>query len=386
MKMKRLKRICFLLIALLLMVVLVASCAPAKQTAGDKKESIKIGAILPLSGWGADYGDEAQKGINLAVAEFNNAGGINGKEVVVLFEDSAADAKQAVSGAKKLIEIDKVRAIVGVMFSHEALAIAPMTEQNKVPLICGMANHPDIALSGEYNFVINESSPGMVIKLVDFLYEKRGMKKLGVLAFDTDYGHSVAKTMDGRLKEIGGELVITELYPPGTSDFKSLLLKVKSAEPDVLMLVGSPPDTIQIIRQMSELGLKIPVAGSDMIREKAILDAVGKLMDGVLYYNRGPETAEGKEAAAQFLANYSSAYGEEPRTVTPFLAYEGAKLALTAIAEGGETGPEMQQWLASIKNFIGANGEITMDENGAARRPIVIQEVRDGKFDVRVEK
>lgn len=363
------------LAAFMVCMLAIPSCT-TKTTQG----TIKIGAFLPLSGWAAEYGKQSQNGINLAVKEFNDLGGIRGKKIEVIFEDSAAEGKKAVSATKKLVEVDKVCALVGAIFTHEALPAAPIAQENKVPIVAGQVSHPDFLKFGPYTFSVHPYSENQMNVAADYAFKEKGIKRPAILAFDCDYGHDATAALKSRFAKLGGEVVFSSVYPMGTTDFKTLLLKVKDSKADAIAIIGSPQETVQILRQMAELGIKLPVFGSNMLREKTIVEMAGSLAEGAFYANPGPVSDEAKKRAQAYEENYKKTYGDEPRTVTSYMAYEAASLVLNAIKESGETGPEIQKWLAKVKDFPGATGEITFGPDGEAIRPEYIYVVENGKY------
>ena len=363
-----------LLMGVAVLGLLLSSCS------SNSAETIKIGAFLPLSGWAAEYGKEAQRGIDLAVKEFNESGGLNGKQVRVIYEDSQASPKVSTSATKKLIEVDKVCAIVGSMFSHETLPAARIAQDAHIPLVGGQANHPDLPRIGEYIFHTQPPLDELTNVIADYAFKEKGFRRAAILAFDTDMGHLCMDTMKKRFPQLGGQVVFAELFPQGTSDFKTQLLKAKAANPDVLFPLGAPAEVVQILRQMAELNMKLPVMGSNMLREKTIIEIAGQLAEGAFYSNPGPVSDAAKERAKVFIEKYKQEYKEEPRTVTPFFANEAATLVLQAIKERGASPAEIQKWLAGVKDFPVACGEISFNEFGAPKRPIFIEVIKGGTY------
>lgn len=355
------------------------SAAPETTTTTAALGDVKIGATLPLSGWAANYGVEAQRGTEMAVEEVNAAGGVNGRKVVVIFEDTAADAKQAVTATQKLIEVDKVQAIVGTLFSAEALAQAPIVERAQIPLIVGQANHPDIPGAGEYIFMQNPSAETDGTAMARYAMEVLGKKKAAILAGESAYGRVAIDILQKTFSAGGGEVVFSEIAPMDMADFKTLLGKVKDSGADILFLINLPR-TGQIIREESELGMSLPVGGDSMLRDRAVTAEAGDLMEGAFLPMPGPVSAAAVAQSQAFEDLYKQKYGEELQTATPFLAYDSAKLAIAAIQNGGDTGPEMIKWLYSMKDFPGALGEISFSPEGAALRAEYIYKVENGEY------
>lgn len=342
---------------IVLLFVLTCMIHPAGTRAEDV---LKIGAYLPLTGWAANYGEDAKRGIDLAVEEVNSKGGIGGKTVEVIYEDSGGNPKQAVSAVRKLINIDKVPIIIGGLFSHEALAIGPICQSSRVPAIATQASHQDVTKPGEFIFRIAPPM-GMEYLMLEYAYKVLGARRYAGLVFSTDMGRTSMKIAEKHFPELGGKIARIEFFPMGTTDFKTHLLKIKQENPDVIEIKGGIKETAQIIKQMQELRMDLPIIGSNMFREPKLWELVGEALRGVAYPTFSPAGAAGARHD-KFVADYTAKYGFEPKTVTATFTFEAAKLALYALERGGNSGSEAQKALSSMKDFPGITGEITFDE------------------------
>jgi len=341
-------------LAIGLFVALTCLMYTTQVCAGDVT---KIGAYLPLTGWAANYGEDAKRGIDLAVEEVNSKGGIRGKTVEVIYEDSGGNPKQSVSAVQKLINIDKVPIIVGGLFSHEALAVGPICQSAKVPAIATQASHADVTKPGEFTFRIAPPM-GMEYLILDYVYKVIGAKRYAALVFSTDMGRTSMKMAEEYFPKLGGEIARIEFFPMGTTDFKTHLFKIKEANPDVIEIKGGIKETAQIIKQMQELGLDIPIIGSNMFREPKLWELVGEALKGVAYPTYSPAGAA-KARHDEFFSRYEAKYGFAPKTVTATFTYEAANLAMYALDKGGDSGPEAQKALSTMKDFPGITGDIT---------------------------
>jgi branched-chain amino acid transport system substrate-binding protein len=195
--------------AVLLLAVIAGACLQDTQS-----DEIKIGAILPLTGEAAEYGEDAKLGIDLAVEEINAAGGINGKMIQVVYEDSQATPSQGVAAIQKLITVDKVPVIIGAMASSVTLAIAPIAEENKVVLLSPASTAPQITEAGDYIFR-NEVSDAYGGKAqAELTWDELGIKNVAILCINNDYGVGTADTFK---KNFGtsfysGTVFITRLF------------------------------------------------------------------------------------------------------------------------------------------------------------------------------
>ncbi|RKZ20523.1 hypothetical protein DRQ23_08955 [bacterium] len=178
------KRWIWVLVGIVVIAVVVGILVYPKKT--KEPEVIKIGAILVLTGPDAKAGQSAREGIELAVNEINSAGGIKGNLLEIVYEDDAGDPAKAVSAAKKLIDIDKVPAVIGPMWSSSVLAVAPIAEKKKVVILSPTASAPSITKAGDYIFRNTYSDVFEGTKAAEFAYKKLGLKQAAVTYINID--------------------------------------------------------------------------------------------------------------------------------------------------------------------------------------------------------
>jgi len=341
-------------------------------SAAFAQETSRIGAYLPFTGWAANYGEDAKRGVDLAIEQVIGKGGIRGGKVEVLYEDSGGNPKQAVSAVQKLININKVPIIIGGLFSGEALAIGPICQSNKVPTIATQASHLDVTKAGDYVFRIAPPI-SMHNLMIEYAYKVIGARRLAALLFTTDQGRMAAEIAEEVFPKLGGKVVKVEFFPEGTTDFKTHLLKIKQENPDAIYLWGGLKESAQIIKQMQELGMKLPIIGSNMFREPKLWELVGEALKGTAYPTWAPRGAA-KARYDKFLSSYTVKYGFEPKTVTSIFTYEAAQLAVYALEKGGNTGEKAQKALLTMKDFPGITGEITF-VNGERKAQYCIERI-----------
>lgn len=344
------------------------------------EEVVKLGVYLPFTGWAANYGEDAKRGIDLAVEDINATGGIHGKKIECVYEDSGANPKQAVSAVQKLINIDRVPFIIGGLFSHTALAIAPIAQSNKIPTIATQASHPDVTKAGDFIFRIAPPM-GMERLIVKYAYEVIGARRYSGLVFSTDMGRTSMKMAEESFPKLGGKIAKIEFFTMGTTDFKTHLLKIKDENPDVIEIKGGIKETAQIIRQMTELQMDIPILGSNMFREPKLWELVGERLKGAAYPTYSP-SGSAKTRHDKFEADYKKKYGFEPKTVVAAFTYDAAKLAAFAYEKGGLTGPRAQKALIGMKNFPGITGDITFKKGEREARYCVEKIMGPGVYEM----
>jgi branched-chain amino acid transport system substrate-binding protein len=344
-------------------------------TTPTTKEPIKIGAILPLSGKNATYGNEIKNAIDLAIEEINNSGGINGRKIEVIYEDDQADPKVGVNAMQKLVNIDKVPVVLGSWVSGVVVASAPIAEKAKV-IVMAEAIAPAITNAGDYIFRIQPSATYYSDKLMEVVINKLGLKKIAIIYINNEFGVALRDTLRSATQRLGGQIVIEESYMPGDSDFRSQLTKIKSAKPEALF-IGGYQEQINIIKQANELGLKTQFLAGPPFESQTTIQSLGNLAEGVIYpYHFAVEKANPKTIS--YMEAYKKKFGVETGGFAP-LMYDAVYIIANAMKKC-ETNTDCIKTELYNTNYNGVSGNITFDKNGDPIIPIIIKTVKNGKF------
>jgi len=309
------------------------------------QDVIKVGALYPFSGGLALLGDESFRGFEIASEERNAAGGINGKKVQFVKGD-AVDPNQAVGEARRLISVDKVSAIFGTYSSSLSLAATQVAELAGVPYFeLGAVSDPITERGFKYVFRSNATARdlafGMVDSVIDVVAPALGMPasalKVGIIHEDSLYGQTVAGYQKSRAKERNLNVVEVLPYSAKSVDLTPVILRLRTAEVDVVMQTSYQNDTVLFFRQMKDQGFKpkivIGAGGGYSLRDTA--QAVGfENMEGALdvdftQFRTNPKAAPGME---QFVEKYKAKYGSEPRSGHSLANYMGARVFFDVIA------------------------------------------------------
>jgi branched-chain amino acid transport system substrate-binding protein len=364
----------------LLTVVLILAVASIGLILGCAKEQkkIKIGAILPLTGSAAPYGQNAQRGILLALEEINAKGGIKGKKVEVIFEDSKTDPKEAVSALQKLYRINNIPFIIGDINSTGVLAMAPIAEKNHIILFSPGASNPKISDAGEYIFR-NWHSDALEGEVdANFAYNRLGWKKTAVLYVNAAYGAGLAEVFRDTFKKLGGEIVAFEAYEQDAIDMRGQINRILSQNPDGIFLPGWPKEMSVALKQLKELGSKLPILSVQGFDDPSILKLAGIAAEGVIFSI--PESPDpNDEMVKHFNVAYKQKFNMEPG-VCSAAGYDALKIFMWAIEKAGYFPEKVQKEMAQLKDFPGADGKITFDERGDLLKPFSFKVVQQGKF------
>lgn len=344
----------------------------------DGKE-IKIGAILPLTGDAAQWGIPPMKGAQLAIDEINSRGGVNGKKILLKIEDDRCDPKDGVSAFKKLTIDKELKIIVGAVCSSVTLAVAPLAESYKILLISPASTNPTITDAGDYVFRVIPSDDLRGKIFAEYLYNDVKIKNVAILYINNDGGVGSRNSFLKYFTELGGKIVIEESYEQGTKDARSQLSKIKNSEIDAVLVISYPSDTILILKQTKELKLQKPLYfQTEAVEDPNVLKESGNTSEGIVYIL--PAEAEGNEVS-EFKKLYRVKYDIEPELFAAE-AYDIIKLIANAISfqEADFISTEkVKDYLYNVKNYQGASGIITFDNNGDVLKPMAIKTIKDGK-------
>lgn len=337
---------------LLSLVLILAACGGGGGSSSDDGP-IKIGALYPLTGDLALLGEESYRGVELAVEEFNANGGIDGREIEIVSGD-AVDPDAAQAEANRLFNQENIQNIVGSYSSGVAFAASEVAERNG-GLYWELGAVADNITDRGYQSILRTNPPASMFSVVhinfikDVVTEKLGKDlselKVAIAHEDSSYGTTIADEAEKLAEEEGINIVSVQPYSSTSNDLSSVLLNIRQAEPDVLIVVSYINDAILISRQMNELGVDVPVfigsGGGHTMTD--FQEAVGDQAEGVLNVDF-PQYEIDRDATPgldEFIELYEEKYGSEPRSGHSLANYMGMKVVLEIIAEnGGDLDPE----------------------------------------------
>ncbi|MDO8524333.1 MAG: ABC transporter substrate-binding protein [bacterium] len=350
----------------------------ASAQGSSQASVIKIGLMGPLTGDAAIYGASPKKGVELAISEINANGGINGKKLELVAEDSKCDGKEAVNAINKLANVDKVKFIIGGMCSSETLAAAPIAESNKIIMVSPVSTNYKVSQAGDYIFRTVASDALQGKKAAELAYEK-GFRKAAILYINTnDYGPGLEKVFKEVFTKLGGVVVISEGHGAGDSDFRTQLTKIKSANPDVLFLPSQMPENSLVVKQAKELGITCQIIGTETMQDEKFVQAVGEVANGIIFTS----FAEYKGSQANdFSAKFKVKFGEEKAIYSDY-AYDALYAVEKAMANCKNPQDSVCVKTELYKtSFIGATGSVGFDENGDVKgKDFAVFKIENGKF------
>lgn len=366
-----------------LVVIAIVAGAIILSTRERSSGTVTIGAILPLSGDAAAYGKSAQKGIQLAAEEANALGGVNGTRIVVIYEDTQAKPATGVSATQKLINIDKVQAIIGGVASSVTLAAAPLCERNQVALLSPASSSPKISDAGDFIF---RNAPSDTLEggiMAEYAQSALKISRAAVIYVNNEYGAGIKSVFEHKFTGLGGTIVASVSFQQGDTDMRTQLASIKGKAPEAVYLIGYKENGT-ILKQARELALKSQFLSTVMFEDPDILQVAGKAAEGVIYTASAFDPQSKDEVVKTFVQDFRKKYGVEP-DVFAALSYDSAQILIYALRRGGTNGPAIRDTLYALRDHQGVMGRLHFDQNGDVVIEPVVKTVRDGAF-VRISR
>lgn len=353
-------------------------CERTDPSEDGAKEKVKIGAVLPLTGEVANYGQDTKAGVDLAIEIANRTS----KKYLfeVIYEDSKGLAKEGVLATQKLVNTDKVPAIIGDNVSAPTMAIVPVIDKSRVVLLSPSASSPKLSGISKYFFRVYPSDTAEGSLMAETAYNKLHLRSVGVLYVNNDFGVGLRDVFSKEFATLGGNIAVTEGYSQGQTDFRTILATAKDSNPDALYLAGYYKDGGLILKQARELGLNVPMLGSTTHEDPQLIAIGGNAVEGLVYpYSTGFDPHSQRDIVRDFITQFKSRNNRDPGLIAA-LGYDCANLISNAIENGGTSAEAIRTYLAKTKEFPGAAGNVSFDEKGDVHKPILLKTVRDGRF------
>lgn len=345
-------------------------------------DTVKIGLLVPLTGPAAADGTSALYSVQIALDQVNAAGGVLGRKVELVYYDDRADAKEAVALSHKLIEQDRIHAFVAGSYSLPTRAVAPIFQEEKIPLVAAYAIHPDVTRAGEYCF--RNGFLGMVEgRAAGYTAHKLlGARTVALLTSDNDFGRTLVTGFKEYATKYASDLKIVneQAYPFSEKDYKPYLSKIKELNPDVIFASGYYFQTGPLLRQARELGIQSKILGEEGADSPKLMEIAGAAAEGfhiVTNFDRD----DPRPVVQNFLKEFRSRHKFEPDMVGAS-AYDAFMIIMDGMKKSGTTdGKPVRDAIAALKNYDGLTGVIGgFDEIGEVVKPVQVQVVKEGLF------
>ena len=339
-----------------------AVAAAAMLTTGAYAADIKVGVAGPFTGGSSSMGVSMRDGVRLATKEINAAGGINGNKIVLVERDDEAKNERGVQIAQELINNEKVVATLGYINTGVALASQRFYQDAKIPVMNNVAT--GILITKQFpnapeNYVFRNAAPDSIQApmIAKEAVEKRGLKKVAILADSTNYGQLGREDLEKALKTYGVTPVATEKFNIGDVDMTSQLLKAKNAGAEVILTYAIGPELAQIANGMAKLGWKKPMIGSWTLSMASFIDTAGKNGNGATmpetFIQNPATTPKRKSFVDAYLKDFKPKNGIIASPVSAAQGYDSVYLLAAAIKQANSTeGPKILAALQDLKTPV----------------------------------
>ena len=354
----------------------------------ESGDTIKVGANFELTGNVANYGNATLEGLQLAIDEANEAGGINGKKIELVSVDDKSEAAESINAATKLISDDDVKVIVGPATTGLVLAETQTATDAKVPIIAPCATSPEATVENgkvkPYVFRSCFIDPQQGEVMATFA-AKELKAKTAVIYVDnsSDYSKNLGKVFKEKFEAAGGKVVMEEAFLQKDQDFKATLTKLKTANADVMFVPAYYEEVGKIVKQAREMGINSAILGTDGWDDTKVVDIAGAdALNNTFFSTHYSE----KDAEVQgFIEAYKKKYNRAPN-VFAALGYDAGKMLVDALKRAGSGDTEkIREALEATKDLKVGTGTISMDKNHNPIKTAVILEMKNGEKELKAK-
>jgi len=359
-----------------------ASSSNSSGSSSSSGDTIKIGVFEPMTGANAAGGALEVEGVKLANKLYPE---VLGKKIELVVVDNKSDKVEAASAASRLVEKEKVVAIIGSWGSSLSMAAGDIVKKAKVPVVAASATNPLVTQNNDYYFRVCFIDPFQGKVMANYAYSKLNAKKVAIVQeVSNDYSVGLAKFFTDSFKQLTGDqnaIVAVSNYNTGDQDFTAQLTNIKGKNPDVIFAPGNFTESALLIKQARQLGIKAPIIGGDTWETPEFIDIGKTSVEGAVFSTFFTSEKPITKESDKFLTEYRKEFKDkEPAAVTA-LGYDAYILIRDAIEKvGSADSVKVRDQLAKTKDFQGAAGVITLDADRNAVKNAVIKEVKNGKF------
>ena len=360
--------------------------APLSATAVDQsKKTFRFGVALPLTGSAAPFGGDQVQALEWAVADINAQGGANGRKLEAVILDHQAKPAVGVNMVTRLISVEKVPVVI-TAWSAVTAAVAPIVNRNKTLALIIGANSPRIANMGDYVYTTYPLADVDVTLLAKYAYKVLGKRAAGIIYLNDESGVFGSRVFRDNFKKWGGKVVAHEAYEPNSTDYTGAILKLRAAKPDIVHLQGNAGDSPQVVAQLRQLGITVPITSYTAAYNPQLIKKIGKPADGLIVASLAPGVND-DPVVAKYVERWMKQKGREPNNI-PVTQYvhDGAYIikALVEHLDGkgmALTGENFRNALLEIRTFdLPLTGKVTINDNHTVLKPVYLLEVQNGKF------
>jgi len=352
----------------------------AQTTPAPAGEAIRVGSLASMTGGNSTFGQSSDAGARLAAEERNKAGGVLGRPVQIFTADTESLPDKTGLAVLKLLNQDKVCAVLGEVASSRSMAAAPDCQRAHIPLLSPASTNPKVTKLGNYVFRACFVDDFQGVTIAKFTATELKLKRAALLTdIKNDYSTGLMKVLVEEFPKLGGTIVAKESYQAGDSNFKTQLTNLKAANPEIVFLPGYYTEVALIVTQARELGLNCPFIGGDGWDSDKTIANGGKNVEGC-YFTNHYDANDPDPKVQEFVKKFKEKNNAVPDAMA-VLGYDAANILFDAIERAKSTdGPAIRDALAATKDFPAVTGKITINKDRNAIKPAVVLKIEGGKF------
>lgn len=359
----------------------------AVMGAANAQETIKIGALYNVTGGMSSLDGPSLKGAQLAVKQINADGGLLGKQIELIAPDGKTDQQETAKAAQRLIS-EGVVAGIGESDTTFVMAGAPLFQEAGIPFVTSGATHPELPQwVGDYMFMAPFGDDDQSYAIADYAYDELGTRKVAVWTDNSmDFTKALSKFFVERFEERGGEIVGTDSFMMGDTDFSAQIARLASIDPapDAVFVSAIPSEAGLSVKQIREQGITMPIVSGDGFDTELVSTVPGPELANDVYFSTHTYRADDREEVKAFIADYKAEYGIDPENAFAPLGYDALMLVADAIRRADSAEPaKIRDALAETRGFKGVTGEISYTrETMVPPKPVSLISVHNGKYTV----
>ncbi len=365
-----------------------AACAMALFAGPAAAETIKVGAVLAVTGPASFLGAPEARTLEMLAEEINAKGGIKGKKIELLIKDTGADPQKAVSFTRQLIDEEKVFAIIGPSTSGETMQIKNIAEENRTLLLSCAAAEVIVNPVAKYVFKTPQMDRDAVIRIFEVMKQKK-ISKIGVLSSNTGFGKAGKAQIEKLAPEHGIEILVNEVYDKAATDLTAEVTKLKAAKVQAVVNWSIEPAQAIVIKNARQIGIQEPIFQSHGFGNIQYVEVAGKAAEGVIFpagrllvADVLPTGDPQKAVLTDYKKKYEAKFKEEASTFGGH-AYDAMMILVKAIEIAGPDREKVRDAVENMKGFVGTGGVFNFsaeDHNGLDKNAFEMLTVRNGKF------
>jgi branched-chain amino acid transport system substrate-binding protein len=357
----------------------------AKSAFAQAKEPFAFGVALPTTGSAAPFGVDQIQALEWGIADVNAKGGANGRMLKPIVLDTQANPQIGIDIVTRLISVDKVQ-LISTGFSSVIAAVAPIVNRSKVLTFVTGAVSPRIAQMGDYVYTTYPLADVDVTLLAKYARQELKLDKAAVIYLNDESGIYGARVYKDNFEKLGGKIVAFESYEPNATDYTGALLKLRASGPQVVHLQGNAGDSPQVMRQIRQFGITVPVTSYTAAYNPNLVKQLGTAADGLIVASMAPGATDSKDVAA-YVERWKKEKGREAANLPATQYFYDQAQIIKGLVEKcdqvGEplTGDNLRKALLSIKKFdLPLTGPVEFRDDHTVQKPVYLMEVKNAVY------